>query len=756
MWRRWFVKGTTCFLQVAAYSFSRFPHHGCLSSSLARHLAKRHTSRFALPTSHPRGQLWGATPTLGLIRGYKKDAKFTIDFPVNPVTVTDIKQYLRFKDVPFHDGYSCLHAQSIFMDLSTSSPAGSGKDNCNMFIDKTTGQFLCKDTLVEGSWEDLQDCLEVMQKEGQTSLSPHVLLGYPESVEEQEEREMELKEVQRIWSSSIPFSDVPEEEAQLIKTMFQISKISNATLKRFGVRLFKPTKSLVFPWFWGPDSSLRGVKLMSAQSTESGIVAYSEATVPKAGSYHNLFGLPLVGRKDTEVVVTGHEVDTLAVSQATGLPCVALPRGVSCLPPVLLPYLEQFKKVTLWLGGDMRSWEASKIFSRKLGLKRCSLVRPGEFQPCPVEALVQGKNLARIIKASIPAAHKSIVSFRQLREDVFGELMNTEQVAGVKWTRFQELNRILKGHRKGELTVFTGPTGSGKTTFISEFALDLCMQGVNTLWGSFEINNVRLAKIMLTQFAMQRLEENLDQYDYWADKFEELPLYFMTFHGQQNIKAVLDTMQHAVYLYDINHVIIDNLQFMMGQENLNVDKFAVQDHIIGAFRRFATNSSCHVTLIIHPRKEEDDRELQTASIFGTAKASQEADNVLILQEKKLVTCPGRRSLQVAKNRFDGDVGIFPLEFLKGSLTFSAPIKGKHKLRKVKGEMPETPQGEETTPMEERVTVKKEEKKEEMAAKKNEQVVKMEKPAKATKTPKVKSAAAVRSRPEGLKKTQNEE
>lgn len=31
-------------------------------------------------------------------------------------------------------------------------------------------------------------------------------------------------------------------------------------------------------------------------------------------------------------------------------------------------------------------------------------------------------------------------------------------------------------------------------------------------------------------------------------------------------------MEHAVYMYDINHVVIDNLQFMMGQENLSVDK----------------------------------------------------------------------------------------------------------------------------------------------------------------------------------------
>lgn len=139
-----------------------------------------------------------------------------MECPVSPITVTDIKQYLRSKDVSFHDGYSCLHLPSIFVEPS------ARRDNFSLFVDKTTGQFLCKDTLVEGSWEDLQDCLEVMQKEEQDFLSPHVLLGYPESVEEQEERERELREVQRIWSSSVPFADLPEDEAQLVKTMFQV------------------------------------------------------------------------------------------------------------------------------------------------------------------------------------------------------------------------------------------------------------------------------------------------------------------------------------------------------------------------------------------------------------------------------------------------------------------------------------------------------------------------------------------------------
>lgn len=405
------------------------------------------------------------TGLLALCRTLKKDTKSTLDFPAHPVTVTDIKQYLRSKGVPFHDGYSCLHAPSIFKEPKPDVLEGSGKESYSIFIDKTTGQFLCKDTLVEGSWEDLQDCLEVMQKEGQTWINPDVLLSYSETLEEQEEREMELKEVQRIWNSSVALSDLLEDEAQLVKTMFQINKLTNTTLRRFAVRFFKPTKSLVFPWFSGRDSSLRGLKLLSASTKENDQVVYTEATVPKSSNYHNLFGIMLVGWKDTEVVLTGSEIDSMAVSQATGLPTVALPRGVSCLPPVLLPYLEQFKKVTLWLGGDIRSWEASKIFSRKLGLKRCYLVRPGEYQPCPSEALLRGRNLARIVKASIPAAHKSIVSFKQLREDVFGELANMEQVAGIKWARFPELTRLLKGHRNGELTVFTG-MANAKPTFI--------------------------------------------------------------------------------------------------------------------------------------------------------------------------------------------------------------------------------------------------------------------------------------------------
>lgn len=44
----------------------------------------------------------------------------------------------------------------------------------------------------------------------------------------------------------------------------------------------------------------------------------------------------------------------------------------------------------------------------------------------------------------------------------------------------------------------------------------------------------------------------------------------------------------------------------------------------------ATNNDIHLTLVIHPKKVDESEDLTIASVFGSAKATQEADNVFIL------------------------------------------------------------------------------------------------------------------------------
>jgi twinkle protein len=127
-------------------------------------------------------------------------------------------------------------------------------------------------------------------------------------------------------------------------------------------------------------------------------------------------------------------------------------------------------------------------------------------------------------------------------------------------------------------------------------SLDLAEQGVNVLWGSFEIKNTRLMHKLLQQHAREPLPAGdptmMDKLTAIADKFESLPFLFMKFHGGSDVDDVLDAMDYAVYVNDVEHIILDNMQFMVSLKSLNgkstFDKFDVQDVAVEKFRKFAT------------------------------------------------------------------------------------------------------------------------------------------------------------------------
>ena len=100
-------------------------------------------------------------------------------------------------------------------------------------------------------------------------------------------------------------------------------------------------------------------------------------------------------------------------------------------------------------------------------------------------------------------------------------------------------------------------------------------------------------------------------------------------------------------------------------------------------RQFASAKNVHLTLVIHPRKESSESRLSMNSIFGTAKATQEADNVIILQaipaesepkynKKNVADEDGTlvKFLDVKKNRFEGKLGSIPLHFDDNTLVYS--------------------------------------------------------------------------------------
>ncbi|XP_071092868.1 twinkle mtDNA helicase-like [Haliotis cracherodii] len=657
-------------------------HQGLRHSSLSR-IFYNGTSLSAI--TNQRSRAWRcASPTARLpyyvqCRHFTKNVNFLEE---DVVTTSEIQKFLAESDMKFEQGFTCF--------ITTCPKLNKKKGSCatdKLYINMTTGHFLCGACGKLGGWHELKDNISLT-----ASLKKKKIYECFKDVDSVQHLKKDLSRVMETWSDTLPVKDLTEEQVEQLRSDLDCQTINKATLEKFGVQYNPGNRCLVFPYH-NLHGEVLGLKKITCRLAETdGARTLRETSVPRTGSL-GLFGWNTIGADTKEVVMTTSELNAMAAYQETKVPALSLPRGYAVLAQEVLPSLERFKKILLWFGDDIRAWAGAKQFANKLNSKRCFVIRPTSEDPSPFRALNQGLRLKAILSKAKPLSHKSIVSFPQLRQEVFSELAHVEQVSGVKWRRYPALNRLLKGHRRGELTVFTGPTGSGKTTFMSDYSLDLCMQGVNTMWGSFEINNVRLGKMMLTQFAMKNLSKNLHEFDHWANWFEELPMFFMTFHGQESIKRVIETMSHAVYVHDIAHIIVDNLQFMMGVNGDMTDRFTRQDMIISAFRRFATTMNCHVSLVIHPRKEKDTDELTTASIFGSAKASQEADNVLLLQDKRLSSLRGRKYVQVTKNRFDGELGIMLLKFDKESLSFAVRDKPKKpdgkKLEEVEEEKVET-------------------------------------------------------------------
>ena len=396
------------------------------------------------------------------------------------------------------------------------------------------------------------------------------------------------------------------------------------------------------------------------------------ATHPAGGAW-GMFGMHTVPDDAEELVVTEGEFDAMAVRQATGAYAVSLPNGARSLPVQLLPWLERFKRIILWLDNDATGREGCEKLVSKLGVGRCYVVRPPRElsagrKPAKDanEALVHGYELKAMLASAARPPHEQIVTFRDLAAEVYQEFTDPAAVAGTPYRWLPSLQDTLKGHRLGELTIVTGATGSGKTTLLSQVSLDLCEQGIPTLWGSFEIKNTRLLKTMMTQLHGASLAGvDRDTFEAVGDRFTELPLHFLRFFGSTDVDRVLDAMEYAVYVNDVEHIVLDNLQFMMGSSaGRGFERFDGQEKALDKFRQFATNSNVHISLVVHPRKEPENVVLGMSSVFGTAKATQEADNVVILQATER-----GKFLDVRKNRFDGTVGSFGVAYNSETRTF---------------------------------------------------------------------------------------
>lgn len=184
--------------------------------------------------------------------------------------------------------------------------------------------------------------------------------------------------------------------------------------------------------------------------------------------------------------------------------------------------------------------------------------------------------------------------------------------------------------RPGEVTVWAGVNGHGKSMFLSQVILDLCYQAERVMVASFEMLPVRQMQRMTRQASGSRLpsKEWLEVFHQWTD--ERLWIYDHV--GAVDWKKLLAVMRYCIVNFGITQFVIDSLMKCVKGE----DDYNGQKDFVNELCAFAQANGVHVHLVHHVRKGESEHKAPGKfDIKGAGAITDQVDNVAIVWRNKI-------------------------------------------------------------------------------------------------------------------------
>ena len=143
----------------------------------------------------------------------------------------------------------------------------------------------------------------------------------------------------------------------------------------------------------------------------------------------------------------------------------------------VLPLLERFERIVLWMDADEPGREGAEKFAKKLGIKRTFIAKCDWAKDAnDALLLLAGEEnyndnavddvIRNCIETAALVPHDRIVTFGDLRDEVLKELLEPELYSGTPIPSLPKFTNLIKGFRSGEMTVLTGPTGCGKVRIV--------------------------------------------------------------------------------------------------------------------------------------------------------------------------------------------------------------------------------------------------------------------------------------------------
>lgn len=381
---------------------------------------------------------------------------------------------------------------------------------------------------------------------------------------------------------------------------------------------------VVFPYI-GPSGECVNVKRIAVKRTENG----KKICRQESGCAPSLFGWQALPPDCREVIITEGEIDAMTWHQL-GYHALSIPDGAKGDTWIEYEWdhLQQFDTIWLNWDGDKDGQSAVRNFARRLGLARCLVLTiPGHKDANEaLQAGLDANGFASAIAAAKPMAPEQIKTPRSFLDRVVEKFYPPDgQPPGF----YSDIFDGLLGMRPGEITIWTGVAGHGKSALLNQIMLEATHVNNRVAIASMEMMGEQTLHRMILQSERANtptVEQIGEILDWMGGK-----LWIYDVMGNTPPKLLLELMEYSCARHGVEIFVIDSLM----KCSVASDDYDAQRTFLNDLCSFAKEFRVHINLVAHARKGKDESEMPgKLDVLGSSSIINQADNLLTVWRNK--------------------------------------------------------------------------------------------------------------------------
>lgn len=493
---------------------------------------------------------------------------------------------------------------------------GSHRDKNTFFINRTTGLYKCH----RGSCGEQGNLYQLGK-----------FLGV-DIVGDKGEYFREYKQPRKVYvKPKVETGDISKQNIEYWATRL----ITEETLKKNRVTTDKKN-NIMFNYYL--DNELVYIKYKLPRKPKKG----ERKSWREAGTRPILYGMDECDFNLPLIIVEG-EPDKLVLDECDIPNAVSISSGTEDFTWLdeCWEWLENFSEIIIWGDNDVagkgfQQESIARLADWKLRVVKCKEKDPNEllYKVYKAKGLEEAKKEVRNHVRNATMVKKDyIVNVGDIKRKDYRE------IKGIS-TGYEELDKLIGGMYGGMLVVWSGYTGSGKSTILSNLIINGSELGNKTFVYSGELSKDEFKEWMDLQLSGKKYLTSYDcpvkkqaipiadeKYYDLLDEWYRGMVYLYDVSDYATDDGILEAMEYMAKREGAKVFVIDNLM-TMGFTN-NGDMNEKQGKLINRLKNFARNFNATVHLVAHPRKpEKGQTRVDKYSVSGTANIVNLADRVL--------------------------------------------------------------------------------------------------------------------------------